>query len=466
MLSLTGTVICGCGLSSASARQQHQVTQGAEVPADSVALVFDSVHVVDVQAARVSAARRVVVMGNRIRAVGRVDKIGLPRGARVIDGRGKYLIPGLWDMHVHVYAPRAANFLYPLFLANGVTGIREMAQPLGLDSLHQWRREIASGVRVGPRIVGTGPLVEADDAGSTVYTRQVTSPDAARRVVDSLKSAGADFIKIHSGTMSRAVYFALLAEARRVKLPVAGHLPASVTAMEASDSGQRSIEHFLLDVNALADVQHNKLPSPCWQSDTVSERACATQAARFAKNGTWFTPTLAILLSENSELWRALKAGRPFRAPGEWPFPRDSVGGQQTINEGLWFVRAAGRAGLPLLAGTDFLATSDVRRWPSVQHELALFVEAGLTPAEALRTATLHPAKYLDATDSLGTVEPGKLADLVLLDANPLRDIHGTMKIRAVVANGRFFDRAALDALLAGVDEVERAEPAQKRPGQ
>lgn len=264
----------------------------------------------------------------------------------------------------------------------------------------------------------------------------VTSPAQARAVVDSLQAAGADVIKVRVG-LSRAVYFAIAAEARRRGIPLVGHLSDSVSAAEASDSGQRSIEHGF--------------PSDCSAPDREDE--CSALAARFVRNGTWVTPTIVF--------GRYLFGGVAPERLRYWP---DTVGGQASIlsafeGDGLgheWkpLIARYKRAGIPLLAGTDASPTfRENTPGFSLHEELALLVEGGLTPLEALQTATLNPAKYLDGADSLGTVAAGKLADLVLLDRNPLEDIRNTTRIRAVVADGRYFDRAALDDLIA---EVER----------
>ncbi len=255
----------------------------------------------------------------------------------------------------------------------------------------------------------------------------VATPDEVRRLVDMLQAGGVDFVKSHN-ISNRAVYLAFLAEARRLGIPAIGHLNGSdgraLMESEASDSGLRSVEH----INEMACWQDerngsNAVPLP----DSIAERQCATVAARFTHNGTWLVPTLYV-----------------FNYPIFGPVDMAAV-----FNRA---VAIAHRAGIPMLAGTDAF-TQPKRKTQALEsalhQELALLVGVGFTPLEALQAATLNPAKFFGATDSLGTIAAGKVADLVLLGADPLIDITNTTKIAAVVTNGRYFDRAALDGLLA-----------------
>jgi hypothetical protein len=257
--------------------------------AAAVTLVFKDVTVVDVTDGRLLPEQTVVIAGNRVQALGPAgrNQVRVPAGAQVVDARGKYLIPGLWDMHVHVKTPGAPppqeheGPFYSAFVAHGVTGIRELGQRFqgGADSFRVWQREVAAGTRVGPRAVG--PSIDLTDGMDNRVSIQ--TPEDARRIIDSLRAAGMVFLKYHGGSTPE-LYFAMAREARRTGLPFVGHLPRGVTEVEAADSGQRSIEH----VN-----EHKTCWSALNKSDSVAiQERCSPAAAAFIRNGTWLTPTL------------------------------------------------------------------------------------------------------------------------------------------------------------------------------
>jgi cytosine/adenosine deaminase-related metal-dependent hydrolase len=256
--------------------------------AQSPTLVIRHVNVVDVVAGEVLPDQTVVVRGDRIAAIGASRDLAASTGPRIVDGRGRFLIPGLWDMHVHTVVPSGRPLL-ALYVANGVTGVRDMAGEW--DTLRHWRAEIASGALVGPRIVASGPYLEGGEVPIPhLLTR---TPEEARLAVDSLARLGVDFIKVH-GQLTRDTYFAAARAARERRIPFAGHVARGVTAAEASDSGQRSLEHLLA------------IPIPCTAADTIALRPrfplqaflgrCTLESmtplfARFVANGTWIVPT-------------------------------------------------------------------------------------------------------------------------------------------------------------------------------
>ncbi|HJR63282.1 MAG TPA: amidohydrolase family protein [Gemmatimonadaceae bacterium] len=478
-----------CPIASLGA-QQGGAAAGAESP-----LVFEHVTVVDVEQGRLLADRRVVIDGTRIIAVDSGSHDG-PAGARRVDGTGKYLIPGLWDMHVHAAhgsygrgLPANDSGFAPLFIANGVTGVRDMFGVEGRAKL--WKAHVRNGTAPWPRIVVSQHILDGPQAVWPGSVRVATAA-AARRAVDSLVRAGADFLKVYS-FLPRDAFRAAVEQAGRRGLPVAGHVPFVLSVEDASDAGMRSIEHMtgipaacstvtdsvhaaylgaLDDPDVLAAMSRvGTALGPAILSNPDPTR-CAALAERLSKNGTWLSPTLTVLRS-TAHLDDTTLAGdqRTRFVPGRylqlWD-PRNDFRFRNVTAEG-WGIRRRmfarqleivghmARAGVPVIAGTDF-GNPWIFAGFSLHDELGLLVQAGLTPLEALRAATLGPARYLDATDSLGTVERGKLADLVLLDADPLADITNTTKIRAVVANGRYLDRAALDALLAGAERRIRGE--------
>jgi imidazolonepropionase-like amidohydrolase len=410
----------------------------------------------------------VLVDGDRIAAVGAAAKTAIPPGARVIDGRGQWLIPGLWDMHVHTVVPSGRAML-SLYIANGVTGVRDMGGDFA--TIRRWREEIARGALVGPRIVAAGPYLEGHD--SPIAHLEVHTPDDARRAVDSLAVLGVDFVKVHSALSSEA-FFAAAREARAKHLPIAGHLARGVTVTEAADAGQRSLEHLLgfanvcskreLIVFSIVDPLRRSVFGGC------ALRSQDDLYAQLSRMATWVTPTLAAsyefavlpkhdvpgdtLARFVSDSLRTYLT-QIFGPPPVLLRPNADAIGKQLYNKRREVVLGLYTAGVPILAGTD----SPMRNVPpgfGLHHELTELVRSGLPPGEALRAATYEPARYFDALDSLGTIAPGKLADLVLLDANPLDRIENARQqhIAAVLTRGRVYDRVALAGLLG---EVERS---------
>lgn len=366
----------------------------------------------------------VVIAGGHITSVGPSDRVSIPAGAHVVDGNGKFLIPGLWDMHGHL--TDATEDAFPLLIMNGVTGVRDMGGDLA--QIDRWRSEIEKGTRVGPHIVRAGPFVDGPKEGVT-NRLTVRTPEEARQAVRDLKAKGVDFIKVHNALPPDA-FFALMDEARKEHIPVAVHLPRGVSSAEASDAGVASLEH----VETMSE-------SALWQkgatAKTVEQAVDETLGPAgqklfqiFVKNGTWYVPTLV-----------AYERGFVL-----WSNDPESLKPRLDIHEkNIEIVRMMHKAGVPIMAGSDF---SDWALVPGIDlhNELALLVESGFSPLEALQTATLNPAKFLDKTDTYGTIQVGRAADLVLLDMNPLEDISHTRKINAVVRGGKFYPLASIRA--------------------
>ncbi len=399
----------------------------------------------------------VLIRGDRIVSVGPTR--ALPRGTQVIDGRGKFLLPGFWDMHVHTTVPTGRSLL-ALYVANGVTGVRDMAGEWPV--LQAWRAEIAAGTLVGPRIVASGPYLEGGPM--PIPHLLARDPGEAQAAVDSLVAMGVDFIKLH-GQLSRETYFAIARRARERGIPFTGHVPRSVGSAAASDSGIRSIEHLLA------------VPMPCTAAESLTWSPrfpvqaalgrCSSEDqdaanARFVRNGTWMTPTFVAAYEIAEWPHRGLPGDAVARyLPTElrtfvlelFPMPDSIPAGSELVGRAvlarrLAQVAAMHRAGVGILTGTD----APLRNSPpgfGLHEEMALLVRGGLSPHAAIRAATFAPAQFLGMLDSAGTVAPGKRADLVLLDADPLADIANTRRIAAVIFGGRLHDRAALDRLLA-----------------
>jgi imidazolonepropionase-like amidohydrolase len=460
--------LVGAGLTAAPAVSGAATAASAGGP--PATLVFAHVNVIDATGSPVQQDMSVVVAGRRIESISRSGTVPLPAHARVVDAHGKYLIPGLWDMHVHEvfgdWLPRNEKIAPVLFVANGITGVRDMGGDL--DVLKIWRADIAAGRMLGPRMVIAGPMLDGPTPRFPSSAPVANAADG-RRVVDELTARGVDFIKIQS-LIPRDGYFAAADEAKKLGIVFVGHVPDAVRASEASNAGQKSIEHFTGIFEGCSSIEDQLIVGPKSLGRNVAtfdpERA-KTLIALMAKNQTWQVPTLVwergqwlvddIDLSHDPLTIYAPRAWKDRT----WPmFVSDILKTmdtdplpvrQQFVKMELDMTLAMFRAGVPFMAGTDTAAGVHIFPGFSLHDELGLFVQAGLTPMQALQTATLNPARFLGTERDQGTIEQGKVADLVLLDANPLDDIANTKKIRAVVLNGRYLDRRRLDALLQGV---------------
>ena len=417
-------------------------------------LVFRNVNVIDVGAGRVLPGMNVVIATDRIESVG---KGSVPGAATVIDASGQFLMPGLWDMHVHL--TDATEIALPALVANGITGVRDMGGDLAV--IDRWMAEIAAGTRIGPRIVRPGPSVDGVKPDAP-HRLEIQSGDEARRAVDSLQAMRVDFIKLHTG-VPREAYLALMEEAGRRGMPVAGHVPAAIEPREASAAGQKSLEHVAtLFEGPFATRFDNHLAL----LEGIIEFAGSDAPAlfeTFSRNGTWLTPTL---VTYQARITRGQADARErYIAPSlQAQWDRFSPVGEKDRDPAVIdarrrlldaFTTLVGRmreAGVPLLAGTDLGARGVFPQ--SLHDELELLVRSGLSPAQALRAATSAPARFLGREAVSGAVAQGMPADFVHLDANPLEDIRHSRAIRGVVLNGRYLPKGELDGLLA---DVERA---------
>ena len=446
-------------------------------PAIVPPIVITHVTVIDPGTSSVRQDTTVVIIGTQINAVWNSVSFQPPKNARVIDGRGQYLIPGLWDMHVHSafgdWFPGGRDIILPLFIANGVTGVRDMGGDISI--LFAWRKQIATGDIIGPGMIVSGPMLDGylPDGKSLRFpsSMPVTTPASAVAAVDSLKVQGVDFIKVQS-LISHDAYLAAAAEAHKQGLPIVGHVPDKVHIAESAAAGQKSIEHLMGIFEGCSSEEEKFIKGEGNLKlllTTYDQQKCDAVINLLAHSPVWQVPTLTWQRGGTFLDQRDLKH-QPLDkyVPAYWrdvtwrrftdqmmpDLLRDPLSlRQEYFARNLQMVGTLHRAGVPFLAGTDTAPGVYIMPGFSLHDELANFVEAGFTPMEALQTATSNPAKFLGMESSIGSIETGKIADLVLLNANPLDDIHNTQKINAVIVNGRLFDRAHLDHILSQVEK-------------
>src|SRR6476661_6059416 len=453
---------------------------GSRLEAQS--LTITNATVIDVSTGALRRGTTIVVDGNRIASVEPSAKTARPHG-RVVDAKGLYVIPGLWDMHTHAYFgwPRdfGDSYVLPLFIANGITGIRDIGSDL--EAVLHARTDVAEHRIVGPRMVVSGPMLDGPKV-SFAASMAIATPDDGRKAVDTLARRGVDFIKIQSG-VPRDAYFAIADEAKKRGIVFEGHVPDAIRASEAVAAGQRTFEHLIGIFEASTPDEDSFITRRYGAgTDSAANKSLAAFLDRYdaareasvikllATNTVWQCPTLYWERGQwLVDVIDYTKDPDIAYTPRSWvtkkfPEMQKSIAGsmdtdplgvrQRFVDHELDIVRKLHAAGVPLLAGTDTPAGVDVTPGISLHLELQRFVAAGFTPLEALQTATINPARFFGKLADFGTVETGRVADLVLLRANPLEDIANTRAIAGVVADGKYWSQTEIDGLR---ERVKRA---------
>lgn len=437
-------------------------------PATAEDLLLKNVNVVDVDSGAIVAGRSVVISNGHIEQIGARESVSAPAGARVIDGSGRYLMPALWDMHTHPMEPEALSML----VANGVGGTRIM---WGLPRHLEWRARVELGELLGPRLLIAGPIIEGvppAQAASVVDTegrRLVKTFAEGVAEVRRQQAAGFDYIKVYNNIPLDA-YQGLVAEADRLRMPVVGHVPFAAGIQGALAARQKSIEHLRGYIEKLVPADAPIQPgidmrsrTLAWEYADMSRIPQLVRATRDA--GAWQCPTLGtrIYTAPSSAIERYLatpeaeyldpqtRAAFRHRGRVKWLSnftEADFERATRANDKQAVLLRAMHAAGVPLLAGTDSNSFGF-----ALHRELEALVAVGLSPGEALQTATINPARFAGLEKEVGRVATGYAADLILLEADPLQDIRNTSRINAVILRGQLLDRAALDAMLAKVKE-------------
>jgi len=416
------------------------------------AIAFTNVNVVPMDRARVLSDQTVVVRNGMIIAVGPANTVSIPDDAARIDGRGKWLMPGLAEMHAHVPGgqnPAYADNILFLYIASGVTTIRGM---LGAPPHVTLRRDLEAGTTLGPRLWTSGPSVNGNS---------VPSADSAARAARSQHAQGYDFIKIHPG-LSREAFDALDAVADSLGFRYAGHVPVAVGVRRALEAGYWSIDHL----DGYIEEAAGAASGTGWFGAAVAHQADPAVLAELvrvtAAAGVWSVPTQTLMESYGSdasvEEWAALHPEIRYMPP-QWrqqsfTFKHDAIDkGPPAAHREHWLtlrrqlIRDLYRETGRVLLGSDAPQVWNVPGFSAIR-ELETYVAAGLTPYEALTTGTTAVARYFDVANVAGTVEVGRRADLILLDANPLENVGNLRRRAGVMLRGRWLPAAELDARL------------------
>lgn len=464
---------------TAAAAMSAWALAATAAPAEQADLILRDATVVDVAAGRLIPGRAVVTRGDRILAVVDPKALHRYRATRTVSLKGRYLIPGLWDSHVHFGGGEALieenRHLLPLYLAHGITAVRDCAGDLS-ETVLQWRDEIAAGRLLGPTLFVSGAKLEGYKP-LWKGTQEVGTPAEVTQALDKLARDRVDFVKITENTLRADIYLDALRQAKARGLPSSAHLHGQVTLDEAAQAGLGTLEHlnYLLRATTPREAELTAQVA----AGTISARAAAEQSLasydeataraalrRLAERGTAVVPTLSVIritayLDQDDHAHDDyLKyIGPRLRQTYDWRVKRAAMDGPEAVayRHAAYEKTAAllpllAEAGVPIVAGTDagFLNSFD---YPgqALHDEMAVYVRAGLTPAQALRSAIVTGPAFLGRSDRYGALAAGKVADIVVLRANPLQDIAATRQIEAVVTRGRLLERRQLDALLADV---------------
>jgi len=420
--------------------------------------IIADVTVVDVEKGIAIPGQTVLVAGDRIEKIGAPGEIGLPEGARIIDGHGLYLMPGLVDAHVHYLD---APVFGRLMIANGVLLVRDMGMPT--DYILKLRDELNRGEMLGPEMVATGAILDGDPPLIPSISLGVRTPEEGRAAVREQAEAGVDMIKVYS-SLDQDVFLAIVDEAQKYGLKVVGHVPDSIYIEDAAAAGLRSSEHFFGFEKVIAKLLGQPVhlnyagmgaeASYLQRLGEVDPAELEQVYQRIGASGMTVCPTVITFKvgTEISAFQAGNFPGKEYISPNVLEIWKSQWSQQNDLPDYIWqnwaqMVSGLNQAGVPLMVGTDLMVPGILPGY-SVHEEMAIWQEAGIPPADVLRSATLVPAQFMGLGDRLGSLGEGKTASMVLVRANPLEDIRNAEQIEGVFLRGQYFSRQDLDRLL------------------
>jgi len=451
LLAVTGLAACNTSLA---------------VPEDAVSAsvyTITDVTIVDVEMGSLFPGQTVIIVKDRIDKIGAHGTIQIPQGATIIDGHGLYLMPGLVDAHVHYFD---APVFGRLMIANGVLLVRDMGNPN--EYILPLRDELNQGKTLGPEMIATGFILDGNPPLIPQISLGLQTPEEARTVVRQQAEAGVDMIKVYS-TLDRDVFLAILEEADKYGIKVVGHVPDSIYIEDAAAAGLDSMEHWFgfekIIANLLGEpvnLSYSGMGSQAYYLEHLGEIDPAVLQdvyQRLRVNGLTVVPT--VVTFKNFPGMDRLETGNlpggEYITQNLLAIWKSQWAGQNDIPESLWqnwsqMVNGLNQAGVPLMVGTDLMVPSIIPGF-SVHEEMAIWQEAGIPPADILRSATFVPAQFMGLGDRLGSISEGKTASMVLVRANPLEDIHNAQQIESVFLRGQYFSHEDLDRLLVEAKE-------------
>ncbi len=453
----------------------------AELKLSETAVLILNANIVDVETGTIAENKAILIDSTFIIAIGADEAIkALATGARVVDASGKYVIPGLWDMHVHIEGEDLVEdnrALMPLYIAYGITSVRDCASDLG-ELVLAWRDSINNNQLFGPQIFTAGRKLEGINS-IWKGDLEIANEEELQQMLDKLDNYHVDFVKITENTLPGDLFLTSVKEAKKRGYKVTGHVPYDLSVAELADAGFSAIEHasYMLrlgsDDQAIVDSIRSgglaRSDAAEVYSSTFNQDAAFAAYKELAKKGVAVAPTLiggrqlAYLDQNDHQNDDYLKyLTERFTSKYQWRIDRmanDTPEQKQARKDRYELIARQvpflQKAGVNILAGSDAAALNTfVYPALALHEELVLFQDAGMEPVSILQSATINGARFMGVENELATIAVGKNADLVLLNNNPLADIKATQDIFAVVTDGQYLDRKMLDSLLSEVEDT------------
>lgn len=431
-----------------------------------IRIAISNVSIVDVENGATIPGQTVIINGEQIERIGTHGDISIPQDARIVDGQGLYLMPGLVDAHVHYYD---ASVFGRVLIANGVLLVRDMGMPN--EYILPLRDELNQGEKLGPEMVATGRMLDGEPPLIPSIALGLYTPEEGRAAVRQQAEAGVNMIKVYS-KLDKDVFLAILDEAERSGLKVVGHVPDSIYIEDAAAAGLRSSEHWFGFEKVIAKLLGDPLQLTytgmgsqadfLQRLDEVDPVALLETYRRLRASGLTVTPTVVTYKNWPDPGMLDLESmkGGEYISQNLLSSWQSEWSGQSEIPDFIWqnwmqMVKGLNQAGVPLMVGTDLSVPGIVPGY-SVHEEMLIWQEAGIPAADILRSATIVPAKFMGLENRLGSIRQGKTASMVLVRGNPLEDIRNAQEIEGVFLRGEYFSRQDLDKLLAEARDLAR----------